>query len=277
MLKKILAITLVVTMVFAFTGCDTFGKAFDTLGDLLNGERENEKDMADGELDEEYHFSYIGPDGEIGELPDGEFYFQFETDEEGNMIGKIEISREEVEEDEPVKKEESTKKEEPSKNNNVAPNQRSIISHIGLPKAEIEQLYGKDLTLDEYGALSYKDGRIPLRFYFTGSGNPENLSAGATVSCVAVKGGTYPICSFLTGNETAVEVISKGGYLCGSQGSLWLANGSETFVLYDGQNMNGAELVCMHADDEGVLCNFNYYWKNGSDCDKKAADLIIVG
>ena len=48
MLKKFLAITLVVTMVFALTGCDTFGKAFDTLGDLLNGERENEKDMADG-------------------------------------------------------------------------------------------------------------------------------------------------------------------------------------------------------------------------------------
>lgn len=233
MLKKFLAITLVITMVFALTGCDTFGKAFDTLGDLLNGERENEKDMADGELDEEYHFSYIGPDGEIGELPDGEFYFQFETDEEGNMIGKIEISREEVEEDEPVKKEESSKKEEPSKNN--AGSKKligTVVSHMGKTLNEIKAMYGDHIETNGSGMFYYTDRLNGIQFYTIHAGNGETV-----INEIMVKSSGYAVAECLNGNETADELLDQfgGSTMPGENREIMVAikeNGKEHWLIY---------------------------------------------
>lgn len=273
MMKKLLAIALAAAMVFAFTGCETLDKAFDAVDKLLGGEGGQEG--TNGGLDEEYNFSYITPDGELEELPDGEYYFSFETDEEGNLIGKVEIGGAEGEEDTPIQKEEANKQEETSKST-VSASGKSIISHIGLKYSDIKAMYGTDMELNEYGALYYPDGRTPLMFYFMGDEHPDNFTGNETVSCVAVKGGMYPVCSFLTGSETADEVIGKGGYRS-EDGYLHVRNGSESTVIFDGNNPNGSALVAMHADDEGALFNFNYYWKNADSRNKKKADLIIIG
>lgn len=266
MVKKCLSIALALAMLFSLSACNTLNRWMNDLS--------GEESEADIPLDEDKTIYFFG-DGEDGDFG-GSFRVEFETDEDGNLIGKIEQDEEDKQEDEKVEQKVESSKSEPNQGSATVQG-RSIISHLGLSKNDIEQLYGTGLTLDQYGALYYKDGRTPLRFYFMGNGNPENLSGDATVSAVSVKGGTYPICSYLTGNETGDEVVAKGGYYCGSDGSLWMNNGSEWTVIFDGKDPNGACLVCLHADDEGMLCNFNYYWKNESDCNKKPADLIIVG
>lgn len=282
MFKKMIGIMLAAVMLFAFTGCNFVGEIIETVGGVLDGDSGNGGKDALPNLPEDgdYSFYYYNPDGDEGEL-NGSFRIEFETDEDGNLVGKLE-NGDKAEESVPQKQEsgklESSKEEEPSKNN-TASGKKSMISHIGLSYDDIIQLYGEGLKLNEYGALYYPNGSTPLMFYFMDYDHkhPEAFTGDETVTCVAVKGGKYPVCSYLTGNETGDEVVDKGGYYCGSEGKLCLMNGGEDLVLFDGKNTNGACLVCMHADDEGILCNFSYYWKNESDCNKKKADLIIVG
>ena len=181
MLKKVLTVMLAVMMLFSFTACNLSPEALGALIGIVGGEL----DFGEQQLEER---PFEDEDGVVAIIPG----------EEGDIRVEINPDSEVLE------------------NGNIIVMGDLVASHfINLTVRELKDFLGEDITYTDdwmYGAsrgVYYKDGRVPMTFYFTDDlyRDPEEYTGDETILFIAIAGNTIAPHESLTGAETFHDLL----------------------------------------------------------------------